>query len=160
MRRIRRVPGTSVDRAPAFRWTRAALVVTMLVVGSVFVAAPPASASYVAGCFGHNRTFRDGSHVLEVDWDRDYRIDSCFGIAPNRTVWNTWRAATGWAELPNGGRADEICYAYRQAVTDFPTLNVGVDRGSYYDVYSSSYNTNTRRWQKWVHDPNGWCYIW
>ena len=160
MRRIRRAPGTSVDRVPAVRWTRAAVAVTTVVAASVFVAAPPASASYNRRCLGNVGTFRDGSHVLEVDWDRDSRIDSCFGIAPDRTIWNTWRGATGWAELPNDGRADEICYAYRQEVTEFPTLNVGVVRGAKTDVYSSRYNTHTRKWQKWEHDPNGWCYVW
>lgn len=145
------------------RWVRAAFVVMTLLVGAVFVAAPAASASYKKTCL-YPGVFRDGSHVLSVDWNRDYIVDSCFGIAPDRTVWNSWRGSGDWYELPNGGRADEICNAYYTShglFDSFPTLFVVVNgqNGAKY-IYSSQYNIHTRKWEKWEFTEHYVCILW
>jgi len=43
-----------------------------------------------------------------VDWNGDGRTDEVFVVAPNRTIWHTWKAASGWQELPGNGRADDM----------------------------------------------------
>ncbi|WP_416969481.1 hypothetical protein [Streptomyces sp. 4F14] len=43
-----------------------------------------------------------------VDWNADGHTDEVFVIAPDRTVWHTWKAASGWQELPGKGRADDM----------------------------------------------------
>jgi len=127
------------------RWTRAAFVVTLLA-GSLFVAVPPASASYTEACF-YNGVFRDGSHVLRVDWNVDGKTDQCFGIAPDRTIWNSWPGSGGWAEMPGEGRADEMCNADLSPLYKFHTVYVIVNGQG---VYSSAYDTYTHKWKPWA----------
>ncbi|MEU3414549.1 hypothetical protein ABZ760_25340 [Streptomyces sp. NPDC006658] len=43
-----------------------------------------------------------------VDWDRNGTTDEVFVIAPNYTIWHTWKAAGRWVEMPGNGRADGI----------------------------------------------------
>ncbi|MFG3259790.1 hypothetical protein [Streptomyces sp. NPDC048172] len=43
-----------------------------------------------------------------VDWDSNGTTDEVFVIAPDYTIWHTWKAAGRWVEMPGKGRADGI----------------------------------------------------
>jgi hypothetical protein len=58
--------------------------------------------------FGGNPqgSFRRNTQILKVDWNNDGRINECFGIAPDKSIWHIWNGSRGWQKMPNGGRAD------------------------------------------------------
>lgn len=64
--------------------------------------------SHTDSCFDYSGTFKDGSPVIAIDWDKNGSSDECFGITPNRTIWHAWPGSGGWREMPNNGRADKI----------------------------------------------------
>jgi len=48
-----------------------------------------------------------GSHLRPCDWNSDGTTDEDFVIAPDRTIWHSWRTSGRWVEMPNNGRADD-----------------------------------------------------
>jgi hypothetical protein len=126
------------------RLMRAAFVLTLLG-GTLAVTAAPASA-YTASCFYDMVT--NGTREARADWDRDGHTDQCFAIKPDRTIWNVWRGASGWVQMPNNGRADAVCRAGYDTATGYHTVYVYVNNVG---QYSSSYNPNTHKWQAWTY---------
>jgi hypothetical protein len=135
----------------AVHWTRTALVAIMVLAGALVVAPSPASADYQARCF-YPGVFRDGSSILRVDLNNDGTTDKCFGIAPNRTIWNSWPRSNGWWELPNNGRADDVC-SY-----DVGTHTLFVIVNGYRGLWSTSWNATTRKWIPWQF-RSGWVCV-
>ena len=66
--------------------------------------------SFSYTCFGNKGTFKDGSHILIIDWSN--AGVECFGVSPSGAIWHTWDGASSWVEMPGNGRADDISYAY------------------------------------------------
>ncbi|MEU0822966.1 hypothetical protein [Streptomyces mirabilis] len=54
--------------------------------------------------------YKCGTEVTKgyVDWNNDGHTDEVFVIAPDRTIWHTWKNAGGWKEMPGNGRADNM----------------------------------------------------
>jgi hypothetical protein len=69
------------------------------------------TSSFSYNCFGYWGTFKSGSHVRWADWDGNGIGDECFGISPDRRIYHAWWGHP-WVEMPNGGRADDVVYAY------------------------------------------------
>ncbi|MCF1592250.1 hypothetical protein [Streptomyces muensis] len=100
--------------------TRTLLVATATLAGLAGTALPAASAAAVepaaaaARCsvkaWGHQGHYKCGTDLKAgyIDWNRDGRTDEVFVIAPNRTIWHTWKNAGGWKEMPGSGRADDM----------------------------------------------------
>ena len=134
------------------RWIRSALVAITVLAGALVIAPSPASADYQARCF-YTGVFRDGSTVLRVDLNGDGTTDKCFGIAPNRTIWNAWSGSNGWWELPNNGRADDVCSYDVDSRTLFVIVNGATG------LYSSTWSVTTRKWLPWQFRPGWHCVI-
>jgi hypothetical protein len=91
--------------------TTLAIVATSPLDALAWKAEPIRSSSTPQQCrFGGNPqgSFRRNTHFLVVDWNNDRRVDECFGIAPDRSIWHIWNGSGGWRTMPNGGRADNV----------------------------------------------------
>ncbi|MFE3200163.1 hypothetical protein [Embleya sp. NPDC059237] len=71
---------------------------------------PSASTAAAASCsvtrWGYKGTAKCNT-TMDVDWDGNGSTDETFVIAPDRTIWHTWKAAGAWKEMPGNGRADD-----------------------------------------------------
>ncbi|MET9427898.1 MULTISPECIES: hypothetical protein [unclassified Streptomyces] len=93
----------------------AAAAAAALTFGTTTVpAAADASAGAAARCsikaFGYQGYYKCGTDVWKgyIDWNDDGRTDEVFVIAPDRTIWHTWKKAGGWKVMPGNGRADNM----------------------------------------------------
>jgi hypothetical protein len=121
-----------------------AAVVAVLLASSLVITASPASAAKVEWCW-HRGVFRDGTHVMRVDWDGG-GVDECFGIAPDRTIWHDWATSGGWQILRRDGLADCMSgHAWRPYYL-YRTVSVGVVG---YGVYRTQLVGSS--WTPWTH---------
>lgn len=144
----------STNRIPR-RATVAAVGVTTLVAGPATASAAPANTSTArapemsaqAGvpdsCFGYAGTFLAGSKRVKVDWNRDGKVDECFGIAPNRHIYHAWPGHP-WVEMPHNGRADDVAAAATDVETGHHAVIVWI-KATKQDYYSELIGT----WQPW-----------
>jgi hypothetical protein len=140
------------------RWMRGALVVATMTASTLVVTADPAAAARVEYCYGYRGVFKDDADVEQAYYGPGLGDDKCFGIAPDRTIWNAWIGSNGWQQLPNNGRADFVCIEpdrFRKA-TNNPMVVVYVNGKG---TYTSDYNLSTGKWMAWRHEPGLWCDI-
>jgi hypothetical protein len=89
---------------PMVRRVFSGVAVCVLTVAAAVVPAGPASAAYVE-CFGYPGRMRDKTAKMVAEWGTG-TAQECFVIAPDRTIWHTWRNAGGWYPVRADGRAD------------------------------------------------------
>lgn len=94
---------------------RTGLCVTAALIGLAGTGTTAHSADTVAAAckkkvvaFNHTGYKKCNTTASWVDWNVDGKTDEVFVVAPNRTIWHTWKAASGWQELPGKGRADDM----------------------------------------------------
>lgn len=81
-----------------------------------------------------------------IDWNRDGRTDEVFVIAPNRTIWHTWKSAGRWVEMPGNGRADKMMGAAETGNPNRRCVIVYVYNASYHYWQNCFYSG---RWHDW-----------
>ncbi|RCG25609.1 hypothetical protein DTL70_09550 [Streptomyces diacarni] len=96
--------------------------------------------------WGHTGYKKCGTSTAAVDWNRDGRTDEVFVVAPDRTVWHTWKAAGRWVEMPGNGRADEMRGSAETGNPSRRCVIVYVDNASYHYWQNCFYNG---RWHDW-----------
>ncbi len=95
---------------------------------------PIVNGTYVyssAECFNQEGVFKGDSDVLIVDWDKNGKVDECFGIAPNRAIYHVWPNSVGWDPMPNNGLADDTYVPFLYQNT-YHTVRVSVVGKGYY----------------------------
>ncbi len=94
--------------------------------------------------WGHTGYRWCGHGYVDADWDGNGTTDETFVVAPNRTIWHTWKAAGGWKEMPHNGRADGVQNYVRSNHTGIGrVVNVIANGVSYYSSYSQG------KWWGW-----------
>jgi hypothetical protein len=138
------------------RALRTWLVVAGFALTAAVTAAPSAAAStsayFVAvpalghvNCYNYVGTFKQGSHVMVVDWI--HGSDECFGIAPNRTIWHAWPGSGGWQKMAGSGLADDIFLPVQEHADGTRGVTVRV-------------TANNSVWIQLYYPSTGWTGIW
>jgi hypothetical protein len=130
--------------------TNAVVAGTLVLSGGTAAAAAPAAAAVQAAsvisasCFGYTGRFLNYPplHVnLAGGWVE------CFGIGTNRGIYHAWPNSGGWREMPYGGRADTVTFAYFND-DDQRSVEVYVNGHGY---YCTSLDPDHGGWQPWVY---------
>jgi hypothetical protein len=137
----------------------------MMIAGAVLFAASPAAAARpykitdgTDRCFTYEGVFIPQTRILMPDWDGNGDdVDECFGVAPDRTIWHTWRGAGDWFRVPGDGRADDMIEVFwSPGAGDSERYNIVVyvrePRSHYY-----TWREGTKWRGKWFLCTNGRC---
>ncbi|GAA3389030.1 hypothetical protein [Cryptosporangium minutisporangium] len=116
----------------------------------------PKAPRYQANCFGRIGTFRPGSRVFIVDWERNGSEDECFGIGTDRKVFHIWSTWTAWRQMDTAsagpGIADDI-YKIRTRQDGWHEVIVRIGAN---DLWITSGATGLG-WSAWIRCPTGYC---
>ncbi|MCC3655027.1 hypothetical protein LIX60_26870 [Streptomyces sp. S07_1.15] len=132
--------------------TALAAMATLAGTAQAAPAATGAPSAAAARCpvtaWGHQGYYKCGTDLKAgyVDWNEDGRTDEVFVIAPNRTIWHTWKNAGGWREMPGNGRADNML-GHNGTGDRRRCIVVYVNNADYHYWQNCHYNG---RWHKWT----------